>query len=94
MPEWDVLITNVHLATMTGPARYGAVHNGAIALEGDTIAWVGPLTALPAGEARDAVDGGDDGSHRPSLTAIRTWSSVAAARKNTKSASAEPATGT
>ncbi|PIQ60621.1 MAG: imidazolonepropionase [Bacteroidetes bacterium CG12_big_fil_rev_8_21_14_0_65_60_17] len=57
MPEWDVLITNVHLATMTGPARYGAVHNGAIALEGDTIAWVGPLTALPAGEARDAVDG-------------------------------------
>lgn len=44
---WDVLWTDVRLATMAGAAPYGAVGAGAIAVAGRDIAWVGPARDLP-----------------------------------------------
>lgn len=38
----DALWLNANLATMTGNAPYGAIRDGAIALKGGRISWVGP----------------------------------------------------
>ncbi len=48
---FDLLITGAHLATMTDAGAYGAIRDGALAIAGDRIAWVGPASALPAGAA-------------------------------------------
>ncbi len=57
----SALWTDLRLATMvagTG-AAYGAVEDGAIAVRGGRIAWVGPREALPAGTAHaPAYSGG------------------------------------
>jgi imidazolonepropionase len=53
---WDSLWVNVNLATMV--EGYGAIEDGAIAIEGGRIAWVGARGALPATEAREMRDGG------------------------------------
>lgn len=42
-----MLLTNATLATMVEGAPYGMIENGAIALEGDKIAWAGPQVDLP-----------------------------------------------
>jgi len=56
--EWDSLWTNVHLATMAGPAGYGEVRDGALAVRDGRIAWLGPRDELPAGHvAKDRHDG-------------------------------------
>lgn len=48
MPGADRLLTHATLATMTrGGQPYGLVPNGAIAINGDRIAWVGPGDSLP-----------------------------------------------
>ena len=39
---------NAHLATLAGAAGWGLVERGAIVVDGETIAWVGPESALPA----------------------------------------------
>jgi len=39
---------NVHLATMTPAGPYGKVKDGALAIRGDKIAWIGKRTDLPA----------------------------------------------
>ena len=62
MARWDLLIQNANLATMTETGEpYGALHDAALAVEGERIAWLGPIGALPtdavAGETLDA-DGG------------------------------------
>jgi imidazolonepropionase len=44
---WDAIWTEGRLATMAGAAPYGAVEDGAIAVEGGRIAWVGPAAELP-----------------------------------------------
>jgi imidazolonepropionase len=45
---WDDLWSNGRLATMTaGGAPYGAIDDGAIAVESGRIAWVGPRSELP-----------------------------------------------
>ncbi len=46
-PAYDLLITGAHLATMVGDAPYGAIRDGAIAINGDRIAWVGTARDLP-----------------------------------------------
>lgn len=55
MPNWDALITNANLATMTVGAPYGAIRDGAIAIAGGRIAWLGPEAELPKGYARTTV---------------------------------------
>lgn len=44
----DTLWLNATLATMSGGGDYGLVPRGAVAIEGERIAWVGPESALPA----------------------------------------------
>ena len=58
MPTWDSLWTNVNLATMAaGDAPYGAIENGALAVEDGRIAWVGAAADLPHRDAGEVVDG-------------------------------------
>ncbi len=63
MPDWDVLITNANLATLTGAVPsgsatgtatpYGAIPGGAIAIRNGLIDWVGPAADLPKKTAGD-----------------------------------------
>lgn len=56
---WDRLFVAANLATMAGPEPYGAVLDGAVAVAGDRIAWVGRRRDLPAPPevlARDVID--------------------------------------
>jgi imidazolonepropionase len=50
---WDAVWVDARLATMAaGVAEpYGTIEDGAIAVRGDRIGWVGPRAALPAGAA-------------------------------------------
>jgi len=60
MPSWDLLLTDVHLATMAeGTEPYGIVKDGAIAVSGGTIAWLGAQSELPAADSREtrSLDG-------------------------------------
>ncbi|MDC8758566.1 imidazolonepropionase [Janthinobacterium fluminis] len=54
MQNWDVLYTNVHLATMAD--GYCEILDGAIAVKDGRIAWLGPRAELPASACR-VVDG-------------------------------------
>jgi imidazolonepropionase len=54
-PLWDHLWTDARLATMTPGRPYGAIERGAIAARGGRIAWVGPVTELPAGAGAGEV---------------------------------------
>lgn len=62
---WDLLYTNIHLATMDGAAAgagpadpYGEIRDAAIAVKDGRIAWLGPRAALPGGAvARVTHDG-------------------------------------
>jgi imidazolonepropionase len=54
MPDWDLLLTDVHLATMIeGGVAYGIVEDGAIAVSGGKIAWAGPASEVPATGSRE-----------------------------------------
>jgi imidazolonepropionase len=46
---WDVLFTNVHLATMADAEGYGEIRDAAIAVSDGKIAWLGPRRHLPQG---------------------------------------------
>lgn len=46
--RWDRLILNVNLATMAGNTPYGAVEQAALAITDRQIAWLGPMSDLPA----------------------------------------------
>ena len=54
-----LVIRGVHVATMVpGGAPYGAVEDGAVAVEGGRIRWVGPASHIPAEYAGwDTLDG-------------------------------------
>ena len=56
MNDWDCLWVNARLATMTtGNGEYGMIENGAVAVTGDRISWLGPMDDLPAdGRIRSA----------------------------------------
>ncbi|MYM29975.1 imidazolonepropionase [Duganella sp. CY15W] len=54
---WDVLFTNVHLATMVG--GYGEIRDAAIAVKDGRIAWLGAQADMPQGaQAVTVHDGG------------------------------------
>ncbi|MES2349901.1 MAG: imidazolonepropionase [Pseudomonadota bacterium] len=54
---WDVLFTNVHLATMAG--GYGEIRDGAIAVKDGRIAWLGRQADMPRGAVAQTMhDGG------------------------------------
>jgi imidazolonepropionase len=56
---WDVLFTNVHLATMADAAGYGEIRDAAIAVKGGRIAWLGAQADMPAdAQAVTVHDGG------------------------------------
>ena len=61
MQQWDRLWRNVHLATMAGePGDYGILEQGAIAVLGERIAWLGRERDLPAAAdsyATEVIDG-------------------------------------
>ncbi|MET0322315.1 MAG: imidazolonepropionase, partial [Duganella sp.] len=54
---WDVLLTNVHLATMAAGDGYGEIRDAAIAVKDGRIAWLGPQAALPPHTAAAVHDG-------------------------------------
>ena len=54
MPDWDLLVTDANIATMrSGAGAYGAIENAALAIVSDRIAWIGPMSELPAGDAAE-----------------------------------------
>ena len=56
MAQWDSLWIDGHLATMVpGTAAYGAIRDGALAVQDGRIAWLGPRRELPGEPARCAA---------------------------------------
>ena len=54
MPDWDLLITDANIATMrSGAGAYGAIEHAALAVAAGRIAWVGPMSELPANGAAE-----------------------------------------
>lgn len=54
--NWDSLLVNVHLATMTD--GYGEIRDAALAVKGGRIAWLGARADLPPGAAApQEIDG-------------------------------------
>lgn len=55
----DLLITNVHAATMDPslPGAYGAIEDAAVAVTGNKIVWIGPRRELPESAADQLIDG-------------------------------------
>ena len=54
MPDWDLLITDANIATMrSGAGAYGAIEHAALAIAAGRIAWVGPMSELPANGAAE-----------------------------------------
>jgi imidazolonepropionase len=69
---WDSLWTNVHLATMAAPHSYGEIRNGALAVEDGKIAWLGPLSGLPAAARANEQHDGAGGWITPGLIDCHT----------------------
>ena len=70
MTAWDVLFTNVHLATMDG--GYGDIRDAAIAVKDGRIAWLGPRAALPADARATATHDGQGNWLTPGLIDCHT----------------------
>ncbi|UCH20987.1 MAG: imidazolonepropionase [Deltaproteobacteria bacterium] len=70
----DSLWVNVHLATMTNTGPYGMIENGALAVCGEKIAWVGKRNSLPADLKSKAtkIYEGDGGWVTPGLVDCHT----------------------
>jgi imidazolonepropionase len=48
LPDWDLLLTDVNVATMAaGCGPYGIIENAAVAIADGRIAWIGPGVDLP-----------------------------------------------
>lgn len=52
---WDLLLTGATLATFDGAQPYGLIEDGAIAVAGERIAWIGPRAQLPADALKRAA---------------------------------------
>jgi len=57
MAGWDAVWTDARIATMAAGAvaPYGAIEDGALAVESGRIAWIGPRAEMPAAPAREAA---------------------------------------
>jgi imidazolonepropionase len=55
MATWDLLVTNVHLATMVD--GYGELRDGAIAVKDGKIAWLGSAADADPAQAAEVHDG-------------------------------------
>ena len=54
MADWDLLLTDAHVAGMqAGGVPYGAIENAAVAIADGAIAWIGPAAERPQGEAAE-----------------------------------------
>jgi imidazolonepropionase len=52
MPHWDLLLTDIHIATMrAGEPGYGAIEHAAIAIGDGRVAWLGAEADLPQQKA-------------------------------------------
>ena len=48
MSEWDLLITDAHIATMTSNGvPYGVIKDGSLAISDGLISWLGPTREIP-----------------------------------------------
>lgn len=57
LQEWDLLLTDVNVATMAeGDVPYGALENAALAIADGRIAWLGPADELPDAHATETRD--------------------------------------
>ena len=55
MSDWDLLLTGANIASMrAGAGEFGIIEDGAVAVAGGEIAWVGPATDLPDAGARES----------------------------------------
>ncbi len=61
MTGWDRIWINAQLATMEPGAPYGAIRDGALAVQGDRIAYAGSRSGLPRGAERSAGEVIDTG---------------------------------
>ena len=70
----DALWVNIHLATMTQGTPYGAVEDGALAVSGGKLAWVGKREALPPNIESRAIEilDGEGGWVTPGLVDCHT----------------------
>ena len=51
MTRWDLLLTDARIATLRRDSRdYGVIDDGAMAIAGGSIAWVGHAADMPPGE--------------------------------------------
>ncbi|MDJ0911609.1 MAG: imidazolonepropionase [Woeseiaceae bacterium] len=54
MADWDLLLTDLHIATLAeGAADYGIVRDAALAVDDGEIAWLGPAAELPRKSAAE-----------------------------------------
>ncbi len=70
----DSLWINVHLSTMTQSGPYGMIENGALAVSGQKIAWIGKRHEIPRAVESNAVEiyDGDSGWITPGLIDCHT----------------------
>ena len=70
----DFLWVNTHLATMTQSAPYGMIENGALAVSGQKISWIGKQRDMPRAVESNAtkVYDGDGGWITPGLIDCHT----------------------
>jgi len=54
----DLVITNAHLATMTGTPPYGAIREGALGVKAGRIAWIGTTRDVPHDSGAQTLDAG------------------------------------
>ncbi len=56
MAEWDLLLTDLQIATMqSGKTPYGIVDDGAVAIADGRIAWIGAAADLPGTTAAESL---------------------------------------
>ena len=54
MPHWDLLLTDVHIATMAANGEpYGIIENAALAIAAGRIAWLGSADNVPAADVSE-----------------------------------------